>query len=71
MPQCCRERRFLPAERLYRLTLTLLLQEGDGLVMQATAFVPEQEEEESWSDLPSILGLYGGLERVRFAVAPT
>jgi hypothetical protein len=56
--------------RLYRLTLTPLMQEGDGLVMQATAFVPEQEEEESWSDLPSILGLYGCLERVRFAVAP-
>jgi hypothetical protein len=56
--------------RLYRLTLTPLLQEGDGLVMQATTFVPEQEEEESWSDLPSIFGLYGCLERVRFAVAP-
>jgi hypothetical protein len=56
--------------RLYRLMLTLLLQEGDGLLMQATAFVPEQEEEESRSDLPSILGLYGCLERVRFAVAP-
>ncbi len=56
--------------RLYRLTLTPLLQEGNGLVMQTTAFVPEQEEEESWSDLSSILGLYGYLERVRFAVAP-
>jgi hypothetical protein len=57
------------ADLLYRLTLTILPQEGDALVMQATAFVPEQQEEESSSDLPSILGLYGCLERLRFAVA--
>jgi hypothetical protein len=56
--------------RLYRLTLILLAQEGDDLVMQATGFVPNQQEEESWSDLPGIMGLYGCLERVRFAVAP-
>jgi len=56
--------------RLYRLTLTLLAQEGDDLVMQATAFVPEPEEEEGWGDLPSILGFYGCLERARFAVDP-
>jgi hypothetical protein len=37
----------LVQSRLYRLTLTLLPREGDDLVMQATAFVPEQEEEES------------------------
>lgn len=34
--------------RLYRLTLTLLAQEGDDVVLQATAFVPELQEEESW-----------------------
>jgi hypothetical protein len=38
--------------------------------MQATAFVSEQQEEESWGDLPSILGLYGSLARVRIAVSP-
>jgi hypothetical protein len=69
-PRALLFRRVRVQSRLYRLMLTPLLQEGDGLVMQATAFVPEQEEEESWSDLPSILGLYGCLERVRFAVAP-
>jgi len=37
----------LVQSRLYRLTLTLLPQEGDGQVIQATAFAPEQEEEES------------------------
>lgn len=56
--------------RLYRLTLTLLAQAGDDLTVQATAFVPEPQEEESWGDLPSILGFYGCLERVRFAVDP-
>jgi hypothetical protein len=53
---------------LYRLTLALLAQAGDDLTVQATAFVPEPQEEESWSDLSSILGFYGCLERVRFAV---
>jgi hypothetical protein len=56
--------------RLYRLTLTLLAQEGDDVVIQATTFVPEPQEEESWGDLPSILGFYGCLERLRFAVDP-
>jgi hypothetical protein len=56
-PRALLFRGVLVQSRLYRLTLTLLPQEGDGLVMQATAFVPEQEEEEGWSDLPSILGL--------------
>ena len=56
--------------RLYRLTLTLLAQAGDDVVLQATAFVPEPQEEESRGDLPSILGFYGCLERVRFAIDP-
>ena len=56
--------------RLYRLTLTLRAQAGDDLTVQATAFVPEPQEEESWGELPSILGFYGCLERVRFAVDP-
>jgi hypothetical protein len=55
---------------LYRLALILLPQESDDLVAQVTAFVPGQQEEESWDDLPSILGFYGCLERVRFAMAP-
>ncbi len=56
--------------RLYRLALTLLADEGENLTMQVTAFVPELEEDESWGDLPCILGLYGCLERTRFAVDP-
>ena len=56
--------------RLYRLTLTLLADEGEDVLIQATAFVPEPEEAEHWGDLPCILGLYGCLERMRFAVDP-
>ena len=56
--------------RLYRLTLTLLADEGEDVTIQTTAFVPEPEEAEHWGDLPCILGLYGCLERARFAVDP-
>ena len=56
--------------RLYRLTLTLLADDGTDLPIQATAFVPELRENEPWGDLPCILGFYGCLERTRFAVDP-
>ncbi len=56
--------------RLYRLTLTLLVDEGEDVTIQTTAFVPEPEEAEHWGDLPCILGLYGCLARARFAVDP-
>jgi len=56
--------------RLYRLTLTLLADEGEDAIIQTTAFVPEPDEAEHWGDMPCILGLYGCLERMRFAVDP-
>jgi hypothetical protein len=56
--------------RLYRLTLTLLADQGEDVMLQTTAFVPEPEEAEHWGDLPCLLGLYGCLERIRFAVDP-
>jgi hypothetical protein len=56
--------------RLYRLSLTLLADEGENVTIQVTAFVPEPEEAESWGDMPCLLGLYGCLERARFAVDP-
>jgi hypothetical protein len=56
--------------RLYRMDVTLLADEGADFSFQATAFVPDHQEEESWGDLPSILGLYGCLERARFAIDP-
>jgi hypothetical protein len=48
----------------------LLAEEGENLAFEATAFVPEQHEEEGWSDMPSILGFYGCLERIRMAIDP-
>jgi hypothetical protein len=56
--------------RLYRLTLTFLADEGEDVTIQTTAFVPAPDEAEHWGDLPCLLGLYGCLERVRFAVDP-
>jgi hypothetical protein len=56
--------------RLYRLTLALLADQGEDVTIQTTAFVPEPEEAEHWGDLPCLLGLYGCLERIRFAVDP-
>jgi hypothetical protein len=56
--------------QLHRLPLTLLAEEGENLAFEATAFVPEQHEEEGWSDMPSILGFYGCLERIRMAIDP-
>ncbi|MGE3537322.1 MAG: hypothetical protein AB7N91_07780 [Candidatus Tectimicrobiota bacterium] len=54
--------------RLYRLLLTRLAAHGADTTIEATAFVPEPEESEHWGDMPCLLGLYGYLERVRFAV---
>jgi len=56
--------------RLHRLSLTLLAEAGENLGFEATAFVPEQYEEEGWGDMPSILGFYGCLERIRMAIDP-
>jgi hypothetical protein len=48
----------------------LLAEAGGNLGFEATAFVPEQHEEEGWGDMPSILGFYGCLERIRMAIDP-
>jgi hypothetical protein len=56
--------------RLYRLNLTLFADEGEDFTFETTAFVPEEREEESWGELPCVLGFHGCLERLRFAVDP-
>lgn len=56
--------------RLYRLSLTLLADVGEDVTLQTTAFVPEPEEAEHWGEMPCLLGFYGCLERVRFAIDP-
>jgi hypothetical protein len=54
---------------LHRLTLTLLAEEGEDVQIDTTAFVPDTSYE-GVPALPSILGLHGCLERVRFACDP-
>ena len=55
---------------LYRLTVTLLAEIGEHLPVDATVFVPELTPYQEWEDFPSILGLTGFLERIRFAIDP-
>jgi hypothetical protein len=56
---------------LYRLPLTFPAIEGDGLTIEATAFVPQMRPTETWNEeLTCVLGLQGCLERLRFAVDP-
>lgn len=51
---------------LYRLNLKLRAEEGDELIIDATAFVPSAAEAQ-WPGLPAVVGLEGCLERARFA----
>lgn len=54
---------------LQRLPITLPAVEGQGITIDATAFIPAPEVE--WNeDLPCILGMQGCLENLRFAVDP-
>ncbi len=57
--------------RLHRVNLTLFAEEGESFTLEATAFVPNPGDEEIWEDIPCILGLFGCLERARFAVDPS
>ncbi len=54
---------------LHRVTLTLLADEGDNMPIETTAFVPEASYE-GISDMPSILGWHGCLDRFRFGIDP-
>jgi hypothetical protein len=51
---------------LYRLNVTFPAEQGNELTVSATAFVPDPGI--PWPGLPSIVGLEGCLERVRFAI---
>lgn len=56
---------------LHRLNVTLLAEQGSGLSLSATAFVPNPEEDYAATLLPrSFLGLISCLESIRFAVDP-
>ena len=51
---------------LHRLNIELLADEGEGLSLEATAFIPSREAEH-----PSFLGFPMCLDRIRFAVDPS
>jgi hypothetical protein len=56
---------------LHRVTLTLVAEVGDSLSIAATAFVPNEAEEEQFPhSFPCFLGLFGCLERLGFAIDP-
>ena len=54
------------AGALHRLNLTIRAEQGNELTIDATAFVPNAGI--PWPAIPSIVGLEGCLERVRFAL---
>lgn len=56
--------------RLHRVNLVLPASTGDNLPLEVTAFVPNAEERQMGHIFPSFLGMYGCLERIRFAVDP-
>ncbi len=55
-----------------RVALTLLADIGYSLDIETMAFVPKLTPNQAWpEDFPCILGMWGCLERLRFAVDPT
>lgn len=56
---------------LHPLEIELAAQDGETLIVTVTAFLPHLRAGEEWSEeFPCIMGLYGCLERLRFAVDP-
>lgn len=53
---------------LHRLNVHFIAATGDSLVVDATVFVPDADENEVWGDHPAYIGLTGCLERMRFAI---
>jgi len=55
---------------LHRMNITILAEGGQGLPVDATVFVPNLTPDQDWGNFPSIIGLSGFLERIRFAIDP-
>lgn len=55
---------------LTRVSLTLLADDGYGINVEVTAFIPRIGVQVEWEDFPCLLGLHGCLERIRFAIDP-
>lgn len=56
---------------LHRVVLTFQADEGEGLSLEVTAFVPTVAEEYGLGDIPCFLGMFCCLERLRFAIDPS
>ena len=54
---------------IHRLPLQLPASRGESFRFEATTFIPEVDEND-WGNLPSFLGMFGCLERIRFAIDP-
>lgn len=55
---------------LHRVDITLTATDGTSIAFQATAFIPDADQEEKWGNLPTFLGIESCLERIRFALDP-
>lgn len=55
---------------LHRVNLRIQAEEGEDLIQEVTAFIPDATAEE-WGETPTFLGLTGCLEFLRFAVDPS
>jgi len=57
--------------KIHRFPVIFLAEAGENLPVEATMFVPDLTNDQVWGDFPSIIGLSGCLERLRFAVDPS
>jgi hypothetical protein len=56
---------------LYRINLSFLAEEGESLLMEAPAFIPDPNQQFEEGFLPrSFLGLLGCLESMKFGIDP-
>ena len=62
-------RGMLYEDKLLRMGISLQAEQGDGLEIDATVFVPTLPPGETWR-YPNFIGLNGILNRIRFAVDP-
>ncbi|MHC1773151.1 MAG: retropepsin-like aspartic protease [Flexilinea sp.] len=56
---------------LHRLQIQFIAEEGEGVLVEATVFVPKLEPYQERTNFPSLIGLNSCLERLRFAIDPS
>ncbi len=55
---------------LHNISLEFLAIEGQGIILEVTAFVPKLPADQGNDELPCVLGMQGCLEKMRFAIDP-